>query len=203
MGPIAATSASRGALVAHRAAPPRAALHVDVAVDLRAGVLEFAFDVRGDVGAISLPEKSRAPARRDRLWEHTCFEAFLATAEGSVYLEVNLSPSGDWALWAFDAYRAGMRAAPLERAPDLALDWEPSPVEKPGRTARELRVTASLPLIEVASHLGGPPARIGLAAVIEESDGYKSYWACRHPADRPDFHRREGWTIAVYPPVSP
>ena len=28
----------------------------------------------------------------------------------------------------------------------------------------------------------------GLAAVIEEQSGAKSYWAIAHPADKPDFH---------------
>jgi len=31
-------------------------------------------------------------------------------------------------------------------------------------------------------------ARVGLSAVIEESDGTKSYWALAHGSDKPDFH---------------
>lgn len=31
-------------------------------------------------------------------------------------------------------------------------------------------------------------AKIGLSAVIEETDGTKSYWALAHPDGPPDFH---------------
>jgi hypothetical protein len=31
--------------------------------------------------------------------------------------------------------------------------------------------------------------RLGLAAILEEQDGTKSYWALAHPdAEKPDFH---------------
>jgi hypothetical protein len=32
---------------------------------------------------------------------------------------------------------------------------------------------------------------IGLAAVIEEESGTKSYWALAHPAGAPDFHHED------------
>jgi hypothetical protein len=46
----------------------------------------------------------------------------------------------------------------------------------------------------------GSPLRLGLAAVIETTDGALSYWALAHPAARPDFHRREGWTLQLNTP---
>jgi hypothetical protein len=41
--------------------------------------------------------------------------------------------------------------------------------------------------------------RIGLSAVIEASDGL-SYWALRHPADKPDFHDAAGFSLLLEPP---
>jgi hypothetical protein len=41
--------------------------------------------------------------------------------------------------------------------------------------------------------------RIGLSAVIESNDGL-SYWALRHPADKPDFHRADGFALLLEPP---
>ena len=43
------------------------------------------------------------------------------------------------------------------------------------------------------------PLRIGLSAVIEASDGL-SYWALRHPADKPDFHDADGFALLLEPP---
>ncbi len=33
--------------------------------------------------------------------------------------------------------------------------------------------------------------RLGLSAVIEQTDGTKSYWALAHPPGKPDFHHRD------------
>jgi len=33
--------------------------------------------------------------------------------------------------------------------------------------------------------------RLGLAAVIEEASGRKSYWALAHPPGKPDFHHSD------------
>jgi hypothetical protein len=30
--------------------------------------------------------------------------------------------------------------------------------------------------------------QLGLSVVLEEADGTKSYWAAKHPAEKPDFH---------------
>ena len=38
-----------------------------------------------------------------------------------------------------------------------------------------------------------------LSAVIEASDGL-SYWALRHPADKPDFHDADGFALLLEPP---
>ena len=35
------------------------------------------------------------------------------------------------------------------------------------------------------------PARASLAAVIEEEDGAKSYWALAHPPGKSDFHHTD------------
>jgi hypothetical protein len=39
--------------------------------------------------------------------------------------------------------------------------------------------------------------RLGLAAVIERTDGGHSYWALTHPGDRPDFHDPAGFVLQI------
>ena len=41
------------------------------------------------------------------------------------------------------------------------------------------------------------PLRLGLAAVIEASDGTRSYWALRHPAGQPDFHHADAFALTA------
>src|SRR3546814_9971873 len=44
------------------------------------------------------------------------------------------------------------------------------------------------------------PVRVALSAVIEETDGTKSYWALRHPPGKPDFHHPDCFALALGAP---
>lgn len=110
-----------------------------------------------------------APGRADELWKATCFELFVKPGEGPAYLEFNFSPSGRWAAYAFDAYRAGMHDLPLPADPKI---------ERRGNSI-------------IVRHHGLEPGvteRIALTAVIEETGGRRSFWALAHAPGAPDFH---------------
>ena len=111
--------------------------------------------------------------RRDGLWRTTCFEMFLKCADGR-YFEFNLSPSTEWAIYGFDSYRAGM--TPLEVDVEPHIEFTSSP--------NTFSLEADVDLGQIP--LG--PLALGLSAVIEETDGTKSYWALAHPPGKPDFH---------------
>jgi len=177
------------ALVAHPTTPPRNAVAVGAAARLEPRGLVLRFVLGAAPGVLALAPRAPRPGRRDRLWEHTCCEAFVGTPAGESYLELNLAPSGDWALWGFDGYRAGMHAAAT-----------PAPRIRVVHAADGLRVDAILDVSVVHGLLGAPPWTVGLAAVVEEQDGQRSYFACRHAGARPDFHAAASRTLAVYPP---
>ena len=179
-----------GPLVPHPASPPSAGVAVLASVALDGRGLVLRFSVRAAPHQVVVAPRSQHPGRRDRLWEHTCCEAFVVSAAGDAYLEVNLAPSEDWALWAFDGYRAGMRAAACG-PPRLRVL----------RMPRELRVDAIVDPEAVQGFLGPPPYRVGLCAVVEEQDGQRAYFALAHVGERPDFHARDSWTLEVYPDV--
>lgn len=127
-----------------------------------------------------------APAlRADNLWKTTCFEAFLAAEEESGYLELNFSPSTQWAAYDFADYRTGMVQASLPAPPEIEVDRGPG----------LLALTATVSL-----HLREERYRLGLAAVLEERGGHMSYWALTHAGDRPDFHRRDCFQLELPPP---
>jgi hypothetical protein len=51
---------------------------------------------------------------------------------------------------------------------------------------------------------GLPPDRawrIGLSAVIEDTNGEISYWALAHPPGKPDFHHANGFAYEISPAV--
>ena len=138
------------------------------------------YTLNGDLARLRIPAPAARPAATDGLWRRTCFECFVASGHGTAYREFNFSPSGDWAAYAFRA----------ERVRDAACEPLPAPRIACVHDARTLTLDAWLPGLLP----GGP---LGLAAVIEAQDGGLSYWALHHPAPRPDFHHRGGWTARV------
>lgn len=174
-------------LFAHPDRPPAAIR--DVVVEWRGDASEalLIFRIIGDTELL-LPAAAE-PIRTDELWRTTCAELFVRPDGGDGYVEFNFSPSGAWAVYAFDGYRVGMRAHPSAVAPRTAIRRQYGIIEV------EIDVDFS--------DLTGKSARVGLAAILEENTGHKSYWALRHPPGPPDFHHPDCFTIELPPPDSP
>jgi hypothetical protein len=167
-------------LHSHPAAPAAAirSLSVEIEQSPEAG-LTLRYRLAGDLAKISLPAAPRSGAC-DGLWRHTCFEAFIA-GHAPAYREFNFSPSGQWAAYAFSGYR--------ERTP-----WTigQAPAIEVSRTPDLLALTARIS----SADLPAGCLLLGLAAVVESTDGSLSYWALHHAGERPDFHDR---TSFVHP----
>jgi hypothetical protein len=147
------------------------------------GSLVLSYAVTGTIGDLVLPPIG-APARADELWRHTCFEAFVKEAAGEGYYEFNFAPSTQWAAYHFDRYRSGMHVATEIEPPQIV-----------GRSVPErytLRATLWLPDRQRDRTL-----RVGLAAVLEETNGNRSYWALAHPLGAPDFHHADGFALEL------
>ncbi|MFA5081306.1 MAG: DOMON-like domain-containing protein [Hydrogenophilaceae bacterium] len=149
------------------------------------GGLELIYTLAGDLAGLRIPAPA-TPGRRDGLWRHTCFEAFVMTEAGPGYQEFNFSPSGEWAAYSFTACRVG--------GTDLAL---PAPAIACNREAGRLELTAQLP---AAALPAGARLRLGLSAVIEDAAGKVGYWALRHPPGQPDFHHTDAFALFISRP---
>lgn len=161
-------------------------LHVDVAPQGdRALVLDYRL-VAG-LGGLRVPAAG-AGMDPERLWEHTCFELFVAPAESDAYIEWNFSPSGQTARFEFSGYRERRSGAASAAAP---LRFERDP--------QQLRLTTT---VEVPAAFGSHLV-VGLTAVIEDAHGECSYWALHHATDRPDFHQRDGFARSLALPNAP
>ncbi|HRD65421.1 MAG TPA: DOMON-like domain-containing protein [Candidatus Competibacter sp.] len=174
------------ALIRHPSTPSAAVRRVAVRVRrTRANALALVYVIEGKIERVRLPPP--CPSRRaDELWRHTCCEAFLAGRGQTGYYEYNFAPSTEWAVYRFTAYREGMaavdKAEPLRIAPRVRLDRIAlSAIVDPG----------------VSPHLAGADWRLAASAIIEETDGHRSYWALRHPPGRPDFHHPDGFALVL------
>ena len=173
-------------LTCHTDTVPTAVWIVDVNIRSQPqGDLSLSYKLTGDLAQIRIPAPQPSIAK-DGLWEHTCFEAFIAVEGEAGYHEFNFSPSGQWAAYSFSDYRA--------RSP-----WTASqrPAIRFVKSNGHLLLEAVIALGDLPQNMTDKPLQLGLAAVIEASDGSCSYWALHHPEDRPDFHNRAGFILSL------
>lgn len=177
----------RQALKLHPDSSCAAVTRIEVAVARpHAAGLLLRYVVAGKIGDLCLPPVV-ASARADELWRHTCFEAFICPAPGKAYYEFNVAPSTQWAAYRFNGYRSGMRVATVIGTPEIDVRSRPECCT----------VQASLVFNEEADLPRAETWRLGLSAVIEETNGRKSYWALAHPPGRPDFHHSDCFTCEL------
>jgi hypothetical protein len=168
-------------LIAHPATPPSDPLfkvwaNVEHAASLAAvATTNIWFGVGALAERFVIPEAAE-PARADELWQTTCFEAFLRPLGEESYREWNFAPSGQWASYQFSAYRAARAAAEIDAPPYIRME--------DNFTWWAVGATIAVP--------ADTNWELGLAAVLEEKDGTKSYWALAHPpGEKPDFHHAD------------
>jgi hypothetical protein len=149
--------------------------------------LRISYRLDGDIAQIRVPAPSKACIGIE-LWRHTCFEAFIAMEKQAAYHELNFAPSGDWTVYSFSDYRQGSPLADESMRPRVTLR----------RATHRLELDALIPLARLSSDYPRAPLRLGLAAIVEASDGF-SYWALHHPAEKPDFHLVQGFTLRLEP----
>lgn len=152
------------------------------------GSVWLRYHVEAPLDDLAIPRPADS-VRTNGLWQTTCFEAFARAPGASAYVELNFSISSQWAAYRFNSHRTGMTDLILDAAPEIGVDASESHIA--------LEAVFSLPapwregVIELA-----------LSAVIEETDGTKSYWALAHPPGAPDFHHPDCFALAL-PAASP
>jgi hypothetical protein len=164
--------------------PAVRALGVEVT---RAGArLMLRYELEGDPAALVIPELSN-PSRADELWKQTCFELFVRKADGRGYLEFNFAPTGQWAAYGFDDYRAGMADVAAIKAIQIGTRM----------TDGGYTLKAELDLGGVAGVDADAAWTFAVTAVIAAADGGRSYWALAHADGKPDFHNAAGFVAEI------
>jgi hypothetical protein len=147
--------------------------------------LGILYELTGTLDKLSIPLQSQKPNRMHNLWEETCLELFLNPINSSGYWEVNLSPSGNWNIYKFDAYRQGMK-------------------EESAFTSLPFRVTKDLGILQLDLELNleriipsEKPVKIAVCAIIKSMQSGMLYWTLVHQDLKPDFHRADSFLIEL------
>jgi hypothetical protein len=154
------------------------------------GILNLHYSLRGKLEAILLPRAVSEPRRCDALWQTTCFEAFLGQPGQPNYWEINLSPTGDWNLYALSDYRSDLH-------PETRITQLPFRVDRAAADPLDPDTDHGLDLSLVldlhALIPAGASLELSATAVLEHRQRGCSFWAWRHSGPEADFHRRESF----------
>lgn len=143
------------------------------------------YALHGEIDCILFPAPFSIPARKDDLWRATCFEFFIAIQDQPQYWEFNMSPSGNWNVYAMDAYRQiNMREEPA--FPQLPFEFR----KTNDKVLLDISVDLN-PILQLESAL-----EIGVTTIIQTNDSNESYWALAHSGPHADFHLRDSFNIS-------
>ncbi len=167
-----------------------AALTLTATLTPEQSILSLSYILKGDLKKVAVPDASEDAQRKDRLWEHTCFEFFLGKGSdrthASPYWEFNLSPSGDWNVFSLEGYRQGLKE-------ETAFSIMPVYT---GSLTNEIYLDVSVDIGRLID--ASQPLRMGVSAVVL-IDGKESFWAIAHPAPQADFHHPDSFVIELEP----
>ena len=174
-------------LIRHPHAPSHAVHSVTAQASRTAdGKLSLSYSLSGELLRVRIPPPG--PARIGwKLWRHTCCEVFVRSHDGTSYHEFNFSPSGEWTAYAFTRYREGGMLDDETLNPQVAVE----------STKERLDLYALVDLARLSRDYVSGPLAIGLAVIVEDTNGAISYWALRHAPGQPDFHHAESFALEL------
>lgn len=152
------------------------------------GCIGVEYDLYGLLSHLVFPDQSAFFDKRcDQLWRHTCFELFFREQDEkkTSYFECNFSPSGNWNVYSFTSYRKGMLPADIVRDVEITTET----------TKKIFSLRAEVDLAGLVSDSSN--VEIGVACIVENTDGKLGYWALSHPGETPDFHDPKSFMIRL------
>lgn len=160
-------------------------IQIKGSIERRSNILTICYELFGLLEGVVIPAPADKPCRRNGLWEETCFEFFIAEKNSDRYWEFNLSPAGHWNVYRFTSYRQGMQEEPAIASLQFRTE-HPSDL---------FRLSMELDLYKIVS--ADEMLEAAVNAVVKSKIGSLSYWALTHSGTKADFHRRDGFIIAL------
>lgn len=145
--------------------------------------------------AVAVDRGVPAGAFHEGLWHHDVAELFVVGADGDLYLEFNLSPTGAWWACSFDS--------PRVRSQDQAI-----PLDQISTHSRTIghgatHVAMALPLDWLESRIGVLAKSRANVSMILGSPNPQFVTAANLGGGEPDFHRPQRYPGLNISPLSP
>ena len=147
------------------------------------------YQLTGEYEKVAISPVSPAPERTDQLWEQTCFELFISSADNTSYWEYNLSPSHHWAVFRFSDYRQ-------DKTDELSI--KNITINTRMNYGESFELDALLPL---PKPLIDKKLRIAVSTIIQDNNDVIYYYALTHCNQQADFHNKRSFTISLEPEV--
>lgn len=141
------------------------------------GIFDITFDIVAE--PLVVADEVDHVRRRDGLYRSTCAEIFVRRSES--YLEFNFSPSGEWCVYFFNAYRQ-RNQMPIEALNPLirfCREWND------GRLRLDLKIDLHAFFMRLNWSVN---ALLWQPTMVLDHGSDRSYWAIVHPGSSPDFH---------------
>jgi hypothetical protein len=158
-------------------------IEINGRVNRKSNLLSIEYQLFGDLNTISISPPATPPIRQFQLWETTCFEFFIGIPGDANYWEFNLSPSGNWNVFALDDYRQGLRNETAFTSLPFLIDRYPN----------YITLNLEFDLSEII--LSEQDLEMSVTTVIKSSQDELSYWAITHSGTEADFHLRDSFII--------
>ncbi len=147
--------------------------------------LALTYHLLGRMTDIEIPQPGGSSSRRIGLWENTCFEFFIGPRNSNRYWEFNLSPSGDWNVFRFEAYRQGLFEEQTFSSLPFKVRSQPD----------SLGVVLEIDLGFISSEVQS--LEMAVSTVLKSRAGELSWWALAHLRPEVDFHHRDSFLIKL------
>lgn len=147
--------------------------------------LALGYELLDPLAEVVIPPLADKPVRKNELWQETCFEFFLGIKNSERYWEFNLSPSGHWNIYHFEAYRQGMQE-------EIAFTSLPFNIQ---HQSDALLLALKLDLTKLVQ--ADQTLAVAISTVIKHRNSEVTYWALTHPGPQADFHRRDSFIVEL------
>ena len=153
-------------------------IKIEAEIEIKNQKLYLQFSLLGSTDIYTF-ESFKAIKRADNLWEKSCFELFIANRISNAYWEINISSTGEWNLYQFDAYKQGMREIELTTQPLIQTQQDQD------------SFTISFEL-DIAELNLSDSLNINLATILLTKENSRTFWTI-NPVEKPDFHNQNGF----------